>query len=292
MEEQKPFCLKNISDSYNTRYINDKDLPQDATTFSTQLKSTIEVFQSEKVKGVYLEISFEKSELLSVAREQGFELHHTQDNYITLQKWLPNSKCRLPAYSTHYIGVGGLVIDFEQRKVLLIQEKQGNNTASWKVPGGLVDTGEYLSEAVEREVREETGVEAEFRGVINLREKKGYNFGRNDIYFLCLLVPKTTSINMCEVEIEKCVWMDIDEWKAQKFEVQAVKITCETAYDLIEEYRKGKEAYLDHVLVDKEVVLNLPKVKMINTIYVRNKYRDVTCDAPIKKGEENDEHIS
>ena len=265
-------CLPNTRDAYNTRYISHQDLPKDPQLFEQLLAATIEAFRLEKVKGVCLEVTLEDYLLLGVAKKLGFSLHHTDKDVITLQKWLPETKNRLPAYSTHYIGVGGLVIDFEAKKVLVIKEKQGNNTLSWKIPGGLVDSGEYLSEAVEREVREETGVEARFKGILTLREKRVYNFGRNDIYFVCLLEPVSRDIKMCEVEVAHCKWIDVEEWSAQKFEVQIQQIVCEMARELLETYEKSHDSYLENALVSKEVRVNLPNVKTVHTMYVRPKY--------------------
>ncbi|CAN0005843.1 unnamed protein product, partial [Sphacelaria rigidula] len=57
----------------------------------------------------------------------------------------------------------------EQQEVLLVKDK--HEGAMWKFPGGLADLGEGIAEAVVREVREETGVEAEFRSVLTLRHQ-------------------------------------------------------------------------------------------------------------------------
>ncbi len=59
----------------------------------------------------------------------------------------------------------------------------------WKFPGGLMDPGETIEQAVKREVIEETGVMTEFKGIIGFREQLMYKNGASDLYMVCLLVP-------------------------------------------------------------------------------------------------------
>jgi 8-oxo-dGTP diphosphatase len=54
------------------------------------------------------------------------------------------------------LGVGGIVI--QDGKVLLVQRGREPLKGYWSVPGGAVETGERLEEALLREVREETGL--------------------------------------------------------------------------------------------------------------------------------------
>jgi 8-oxo-dGTP diphosphatase len=44
-------------------------------------------------------------------------------------------------------------------KLLMIRRGHGPAAGEWSVPGGRVESGELLAEAVVREVREETGIE-------------------------------------------------------------------------------------------------------------------------------------
>lgn len=266
--------LANSKDSYNTRYILSKEISDCPAEFERKLKSTLEEFRQNKVKGVFLELDIEKYALIGVAKNHGFSFHHTENNTLAMQCWLPNPPNRLPHYASHYVGVGGLVVDWEQRKVLVIKEKQGNDVFTWKIPGGLVDVGEYIGEAVEREVREETGIEATFKGVISLREKKYYNFGRNDIYIICLLEPKTTAIKMCEIELAHCKWMDVDEWCAQEFKVETQKIISSMAQHMMNTFRdnKDKSQHLQNLLYSRDVEIAIPSFTGTHLMYVPSNF--------------------
>ena len=54
------------------------------------------------------------------------------------------------------VGVGGVVID--QDRALLVRRAREPALGEWTIPGGLLEVGETLTEAVERELREETGL--------------------------------------------------------------------------------------------------------------------------------------
>jgi 8-oxo-dGTP diphosphatase len=54
--------------------------------------------------------------------------------------------------------VGGIVHDPDGR-LLLIRRGHAPHAGSWSLPGGRVESGETPEQAVEREVREETGLE-------------------------------------------------------------------------------------------------------------------------------------
>ena len=109
----------------------------------------------------------------------GFRLHHAkyQQNqeypHFALTRWLDESReDQIPHYSSHVIGANGLVLHPDCKHVLLVKEKYWfvNQEPQWKFPGGLVDVNEFLCVAAEREVQEETGVEADFKAVVGMQE--------------------------------------------------------------------------------------------------------------------------
>lgn len=64
-------------------------------------------------------------------------------------------------YPVHIVSVGGL-IENDEGKILMIKSPD----RGWEIPGGQVEAGETLTDALKREVKEETGIEIE---VGNLR---------------------------------------------------------------------------------------------------------------------------
>jgi 8-oxo-dGTP diphosphatase len=67
------------------------------------------------------------------------------------------------------VSVGAVIVD--GGRVLLIKRGQPPLQGRWSLPGGVVEVGETLREALTREVREETGLEVEVGPVVEVLER-------------------------------------------------------------------------------------------------------------------------
>ena len=64
---------------------------------------------------------------------------------------------------THFVSVAGLVRNDKDEILLLKSPNRG-----WEYPGGMVEPGEALQDALIREIKEETGVDVEITGFIGV----------------------------------------------------------------------------------------------------------------------------
>ncbi len=104
-------------------------------------------------------------------------------------------------------GVGGLVV--RNQEVLVVRMTYGPSKGRYMLPGGLLDPGETLDDAVIREVREETGVEAEPRGIIGVRSR--YTERGTDTYLVWLMNYLSGQPNGDGREIEHARFMTFEE---------------------------------------------------------------------------------
>jgi len=177
------------------------------------IKETLAHMKKINVRGVWLKLELDRSKVIPIALKYGFKYHHAKKDYLMMQHWLPeNEPSKLPHYTTHFVGIGGIVINEEKDEILVIQERISTVDNMWKIPGGLVDENEYISDAAVREVWEETGIKSKFNSLLGWREKRDYKWGQADIYFFAWMTPESYEIKIDPMEIHTAKWMKIDEY--------------------------------------------------------------------------------
>ncbi|PYF06816.1 NUDIX domain-containing protein [Ureibacillus chungkukjangi] len=106
--------------------------------------------------------------------------------------------------------VSALIYDV-QGNILLVKNRKGDSFY-WGLPGGAVESGETLEEAVVREVSEETGFTIEVAGLSSLREvffdKKNHH--ALIVTFFAKIIGGEININDPDGEIEEVKWVDIE----------------------------------------------------------------------------------
>lgn len=209
--------LQHKEDKYDGILVEDQGLPDDEATFASMLTHSIEQWTASKRKGIWLKLPLEKAKFVPIAAELGFSYHHAENRHVMMTRWLSDGENRLPANASHQVGVGCIVV--HEGKLLLVQEKSGplRGTGIWKIPTGLADASEDLGAAAEREIFEETGIEAEFVKILCFRHAHKVVFEKSDLFFLCFLKPKTFAITHQEAEITACEWKEPEALTDQPF---------------------------------------------------------------------------
>ncbi len=64
--------------------------------------------------------------------------------------------------------VGAGVVCLRNDEVLLVRRASGMRQGEWSIPGGKVEYGETVRAAAQRELREETGVDAELLALLDV----------------------------------------------------------------------------------------------------------------------------
>ena len=74
---------------------------------------------------------------------------------------------------TPIIAVGGVI--FHGQSVLLVKRNQEPGIGQWSLPGGVVELGETLTDALRREIYEEVSIKIEIGGLIRLLDRIMYD---------------------------------------------------------------------------------------------------------------------
>jgi 8-oxo-dGTP diphosphatase len=201
-------CFKTILDPYNGITIDKNDLPHTKEEFEVNLDYLIgEVENKRNLIWIYIDIK--NSDFIPVATKKGFFFHSCEEDYTLLvRRLIPDAI--VPTAANHTVGVGAVVIN-DNNEILVIKEKI--STIGYKLPGGHIDNGEMISNAVVREVYEETGIKVNFDSIISLGHFYPHQFHKSNLYILCICKARTLTIDIKDTkEIVDAKWVDVNEY--------------------------------------------------------------------------------
>jgi 8-oxo-dGTP pyrophosphatase MutT (NUDIX family) len=182
-------------------------------------------------RGLWLTVPVTHSAFIAIAAQHGFSIHHASDKEgVVMTRWLPEKEQNpLPQFCHSFVGIGGFVTN-TKGQILVVRERYSIiESKPYKLPGGMVDPGEELSVAIQREVREETGVHATFKGLITFRHAHGVSFGKSDLYFVARLEAENDQIEHDPKEIDECRWITPEEYLADPHVTAFNKRVCKLA---------------------------------------------------------------
>ncbi|WP_111497253.1 NUDIX hydrolase [Marinobacter bohaiensis] len=191
-------------DPFNGVIIQTDVIPEDAGAFHQSLQDIVTFARREAKNIVWLTLSIRQSHLVAMATDLGFVFHNCQEDELTLILKAPTTEF-VPFIPTHTIGAGAIVTN-GAGQILVIREQ---GMTGFKLPGGHVELGERIEEAVVREVWEETGVEADFQSIVGFTTRHPFRFGKSNLYFVCRLAPTSETIDIQDTdEIAEARWVD------------------------------------------------------------------------------------
>lgn len=105
------------------------------------------------------------------------------------------------------------VVEFPDRRILLVKRRTIPFKGYWALPGGRVEAGETVEQTIVREVKEETGLDVEIvRKIGEYREKGVKDEVEYDYSPACFLVtPVGGEIRRQESEIEEIELVNLQE---------------------------------------------------------------------------------
>jgi 8-oxo-dGTP diphosphatase len=124
------------------------------------------------------------------------------------------------------VGVGGVVLDAEGR-VLLARRAHEPLKGEWSLPGGAVEVGETLEEAVAREILEETGVGVVVGPVVEVLDRiEKTADGRVEYHFVIIdyVCYAATGTLAWGSDADAAAWVPPEELPAYRITAKAASV--------------------------------------------------------------------
>lgn len=141
--------------------------------------------------------------------------------------------------------IGGAIIE-RDGKYLMVQEAENHIDAcqgKWGAPGGHVDLGENILEATIREIKEETGRDAELTGVCQIGTMANPDSTFLAVIFVAKVVHDVEDFTSEEISATR--WFTYEEIRAMLSELRSPELIL----GAIENLRSGIIAPLDIVKI-------------------------------------------
>jgi ADP-ribose pyrophosphatase YjhB (NUDIX family) len=107
---------------------------------------------------------------------------------------------------------GASIAVFKDRKVLLVKRGRAPFAGMWSLPGGKIEGGESPRQAACRELKEETGIEAEVDGIIDTVRVAAGGRGDGTTYRLIVFYGRPVGGTLkAASDSEAAKWVDLED---------------------------------------------------------------------------------
>ncbi len=141
------------------------------------------------------------------------------------------------------VGVGAVVVD-DLGRVLLIQRGNEPRKGHWSIPGGLVELGETLTAAVEREVAEEAGLQVRTEAMVEVLDRIYFKADRVRYHYVlidywCSVVAGTAAAGTDAADVAwagRVEWTESNPYSLEEFTIAVI----EKGWQMAQETKRGK----------------------------------------------------
>jgi ADP-ribose pyrophosphatase YjhB (NUDIX family) len=225
--QRKPPMLRYKINRYGDVVVLQSSIIEDLSDFEVSAASLVEASRKAGRRAVWLKIPARFAYLLPRTQKIGFSAHHANQTYY-MMVYRMDPTMDIP-YASHVVRVVALVVRwisapspsrFKQRsepQILLVREKRTFHASVWKLPSGNVEENELISDSATREVKEETGCDTVFAGILAIGNKTAYRWNNNAVIVACLLRTAVRDISVTDAlkpdgkEVDACEWVFVDD---------------------------------------------------------------------------------
>ncbi|MEL0623618.1 NUDIX domain-containing protein [Marinomonas arenicola] len=206
------FILSHQMDTFGGIIIDAKALPNDQNAFEQGLVSLLEKAKEGSFRLIWVTLDRVQSAFVPFLAQHDFVFHNCSEESLTMICRIDEASYA-PFSPTHTLGTGAIVINAKDE--LLVMRDNWSNYRGYKLPGGYIEQGENIEEAVVREVLEETGVSTEFDAVLGLRTRHPVQFDKSNLYIVCRLTALDERIVITDTEeVAEACWMPVNDYLA------------------------------------------------------------------------------
>lgn len=202
-------------DLYNGLIVDPSTIHEFSEAFKVKLLHLLKEAHEQEKNLIWIDLERQQAQHIAIALEVGFIFHNCEPHRVTLT-YSVKEDAYIPVSPSHTIGVGAVVIN-SKNELLMVRDRIHTSRSIYKLPGGMVEHADKLSDGIEREVWEETGIKSKLIKMVSLLNSHPHQFNKSNLYMVFHLEALSEEINVIDThEIEFALWLPLHEFFAHE----------------------------------------------------------------------------